>query len=164
MRWRIPLLLLPLLVSGCWYSTTSRTAKGIKTVAVPFFTNQTTEPNLEISVTERIIQNLVEDNTLKVVDEDAADAVLEGDIVEFRNEPFSFNQQLDAEEYHVEVIVMVTLFNRQLNEPIWDEQRIKGDGPYFLDLAEEGLKFEDALEEAIEEITDQIINLTVQDW
>jgi len=165
LRRAIPLLmLLPPILSGCWYSTTSRTAKGIKSISVPFFENTTTEPSLEISVTEKIIENLVDDNTLKVVDPDEADAILEGNIVEFRNVPFSFNMDLDAEEYHVELRVQVSLFSRRLNEPIWENKTIKGDGSYFLEVSEAGLTYEDALAEAIEEITDQILNLTVQDW
>ena len=51
------------LAMACGYSTTSRTAKDIRTIYVPFFENKTSEPNLEISVTERVIQNLVTDNT-----------------------------------------------------------------------------------------------------
>jgi len=157
-------VLVALLAGGCWYRTTSRTAKGIKSIAVPFFENRTSEPNLEITVTERIIDNLVEDNTLKVVDEDRADAVLEGSIVEFANTPFSFNQELNAEEYHVVITVELSLFNRKLNEPIWEKKRIRGDGAYFLESAQEGFTYENALEEAIKEITDQILNLTVQEW
>jgi outer membrane lipopolysaccharide assembly protein LptE/RlpB len=152
-------------VSGCgYYGTSSRTAKGIKSVAVPFFVNRTAEPNLEITVTERVIDNLVTDNTLKVEDEDRADAVLEGTIVSFQNAPFSFNRELNAEEYHIVITVEATLFNRTLNEPIWEKQTIKGDGSYFLDSTEEGRRYEDALAQAIKEITDRILNLTVQDW
>lgn len=164
MKRRFPLLIIPLIVFGCAYSTTSRTAKGIESVAVPFFANQTTEPNLEISVTERIIENLVEDNTLSVVDEKRADAVLEGVILNFSNVPFSFNRDLNAEEYRVVITVELSLFNRKLNEPIWAKRTIRGDGSYFLDVTEEGFRYDDALEEAIKEITDQILNLTVQDW
>jgi hypothetical protein len=151
--------------SGCgYYGTSSRTAKGIKSVAVPFFENRTAEPNLEIIVTERVIDNLVADNTLSVEDESGADAVLEGVIVSFKNEPFSFNRELNAEEYHVVVSVEASLFNRTLNEPIWEKQTIRGDGSYFVDSSEEGRRYEDALAEAIKEITDRILNLTVQDW
>ncbi|MFH1755132.1 MAG: LptE family protein, partial [Candidatus Latescibacterota bacterium] len=153
-----------LCVAACGYSTSSHTAKDIKSVAVPFFSNLTTEPNLEISVTEMIIDNLVSDNTLKVMNEDNADAILEGDIVTFTNTPFSFNQDLNAEEYRVVLIVKVKLYNRRLNEAIWQDQRITGDGAYFVDASESGLTYEDALEEAIKEITEQILNLTVQDW
>jgi hypothetical protein len=161
---RFTLLVICLIPFGCAYSTTSRTAKGIKTIAVPFFANNTAEPNLELRVTELIIDNLVRDNTLKVVDETEADALLDGTIVEFRNLPFSFNQDLNAEEYHVIVTVQVSLFNRRLNEPIWERKTIKGDGSYFLDVPTPGLAFDDAVNEAISEITERILNLTVQDW
>jgi outer membrane lipopolysaccharide assembly protein LptE/RlpB len=152
------------LVAGCGYSTTSRTAKDIKTIYVPFFENRTPEPNLEISVTERIIQNLVNDNTLKVVPENAADAVLDGQITDFKNQPFSFNQNLNAEEYHVVVTVVVTLFNRRTNEPIWENRNFVGDGSYFVEQVENGRTFDEAVEESIREITERILNLTVQDW
>ena len=148
---------------GCgYYSTTPTTAKGIKTVAVPFFENRTTEPGLEILVTELIVRELVDDNTLKVVSEQEADAVLDGSIVEYFNIPFSFNRDLNAEEYHVVITVDVTLFNRRLNEPIWKNERIKGDGSYFIDIP--SASFENAQAEAVKEITDRILNLTVQDW
>lgn len=152
------------LAAGCGYSTSSRTAKDIKSIAVPFFANQTSEPALEITVTESIIQNLVEDNTLKVVDEDDADAVLRGEIVEFENRPFSFNAELRAEEYHVVIKVKAELFNRRLDEEVWKERTFKGDGSYFLDVPDTDTTFDDAVEEAIKEITEQILNLTVQDW
>jgi hypothetical protein len=164
LRVKLILLLLPFCFAACWYSTSGRTAKDIKSIAVPFFNNLTTEPDLEISVTERIINNLIDDNTLKVVDEDNADSVLEGDIVEFTNTPFSFNLDLNADEYRVVLVVKVSLHNRKLNEPIWQDQRITGDAAYFIDVGEAGLTYEDALEESIQEITEQILNLTVQDW
>lgn len=164
MKW-VWLLVLGAMAGGCaYYSTTSRTAAGIKSIAVPFFENQTPEPNLEISVTEQIIDNLLADNTLDVVDESRADALLEGSIVAFQNIPFSFNRDLNAEEYHVIVTVEVTLFNRAANEPIWGVKTIRGDGSYFLDESVNGVTFDDALEEAVKEITERILNLTVQDW
>ena len=152
-------------LSGCgYYGTSSRTAKDIKSISVPFFENRTSEPNLEIIVTERVIDNLVADNTLSVEDESGADAVLEGAIVSFKNEPFSFNRDLNAEEYHVVVSVEASLRKRESDEPLWEKQIIRGDGSYFVDSTEEGRTYEDALAEAIKEITDRILNLTVQDW
>src|SRR5882672_12073470 len=124
-------VLLALVLAGCGYGTNTRTAKDIKTIYVPFFENKTAEPNLEIKVTEQIIQNLINDNTLKVVSENGADAVLDGEIVDFKNQPFSFNQSLNAEEYHVVITVVCTLFNRRTNEPIWEKRNFVGDGSYF---------------------------------
>jgi hypothetical protein len=131
---------------------------------VPFFDNRTAEPNLELRVTEMIINNLVADNTLKGVDESQADALLDGTIVQFRNLPFSFDRELNAQEYQVIITVNVTLFNRRLNEPIWENVTIKGDGSYFIDVPTPGLALDDAIAESIFEITERILNLTVQDW
>lgn len=157
-------VLILLLLGGCGYSFNSRTAKDIKSIAVPFFVNRTPEPNLEIQVTELVIESLIRDNTLKVVQERDADAVLEGVIVGFENRPFSFNSELNAEEYHVVVRVEASLFSRAANAPIWEKKVFKGDGSYFVDAAVEGLSFEEARQEAVFEITEQILNLTVQDW
>jgi len=156
-------LLLAVLFAACGYSTTSRTAKDIKSIHVPFFDNQTSEPNLEITVTESVIFNLIEDNTLRVADEGDADAVLDGAIIEFQNRPFSFNVELNAEEYRVVVRVRVTLYNRRSNEPIWSDRVIVGDGSYFIDQPDANT-FNDAVAESIREITERILNLTVQDW
>jgi len=165
MIWRYLTLIVLLSLIGCgYYSTKPLTPKDIKSVAVPFVENRTSEPNLEIIVTEIIVNSLVEDNTLAVEDESQADAILEAVIVSFRNLPFSFNRELNAEEYHVTISVEATLFNRVLKKPIWDKKVIKGDGSYFLDSTEPGFTYEDALAESIEEITDRIINLTVQGW
>lgn len=166
---RLPALIVlavALTAGGCgYYSTSSRTAKDIKSIAVPFFINQTTQPDLEITVTEQIIDNLVADNTLSVRDEDYADAVLNGEIIEFVNVPFSFNNELNAQEYNVVVKVKVSLFNRRKNEPIWSDMIISGDGSYFVDAVDEPEKtFDGAVAESIREITERILNLTTQDW
>lgn len=153
------------LLAGCGYSTTSRTArKDVQTIYVPFFENKTSEPNLEIKVTERIIQFLVDDNTLKVVQESAADAVLDGQITEFRNQPFSFNDNLNAEEYHVVIKVVATLFNRRTNQPIWENRNFTGDGSYFVESVPGGRTYNEAVDESLKEITDRILNITVEDW
>lgn len=156
---------LALFVLACGnYSTTSRTAKDIKSIHVPFFENQTPEPNLEITVTERIIQDLIDDNTLKVVSEDRADAILRGRITSFQNNPFSFNPDLGAEEYHVVIRVRVSLIKRETGDPIWADRDFSGDGSYFLEQVGNANTLEDAIDEAINEITERILNLTVQDW
>ena len=165
MRWACWLVILAVAGGGCgYYSTTSRTAKDIKSIYVPFFSNETSEPNLEITVTETIIQNLIDDNTLKVQGEDGADAALEGSIVEFSNRPFSFNNDLNAEEYRVNVRVVVSLYNRSTREAIWKNRSITGNASYFVEAVEDGNTFDEAVAEAITMITERILNLTVQDW
>ena len=152
-----------LLIVACGYGTKTRTAKDIKSIYVPFFQNRTSEPQLEITFTDGIIQSLVNDNTLKVVPENGADATLDGEIVNFKDQPFSFNESLNADEYHLVITVACTLFNRRTNEPIWQHQQFVGTGSYFLE-GNSGRTRADAMDQAIQEIRDRILNLTVQDW
>ena len=150
---------------GCgYYGTTSRTAKNIKSVYVPFFTNETTEPGLDISVTENIINDLIDDNTLKVVGEEDADAILEGRVVRFVNRPFSFDIDLNAQEYRVIIHVKVSLLRRGGGEPIWKNKSITGESFYFVEPIEGENTFEDARQQATHIITERILGLTVQDW
>ena len=158
-------LLLVVLVVGCgYYGTTSRTAKDIKSIYVPFFINETSEPDLDIVVTEGIINDLIDDNTLKVVGEGASDAVLEGLITRFVNRPFSFDNDLLAQEYRVIIHVKVSLFRSGGGEAIWEGRTIQGESSYFVEPIEGENTFTDAKEQAVHVITERILSLTVQDW
>jgi hypothetical protein len=64
----------------------------------------------------------------------------------------------------VVVTVVATLFNRRTNEPIWEKRNFVGDGSYFVEEVENGRTFDDAVEESVREITERILNITVQDW
>ncbi len=153
------------MTAGCGaYSTRSRTARDIRTVAVPFFENATDEPDLEIAVTEGIVRSLIDDNTLKVVDEDRADAVLEGRIVRFENRAYSFDPDLNAQEYRVFIEISATLYNRRTSKPIFEKKRFSGSATYFVEPIEGQNTFEDAKKQVIDLITDRILSLTVQDW
>lgn len=153
------------LVLACgYYSTTSRTAKDIKTIFVPFFANETSEPNIEITVTESIINNLVDDNTLKVVDEERADAILDGRIAAFVNKPFSFDAALNAQEYRVVIRVVVTLYRGRTSETIWKDRSITGESTYFVEPIEGENDFDTAVSQSVHTITERILSLTVQDW
>ena len=157
--------LIALVLTACGhYGTTSRTAKDIKSVYVPFFSNETTQPDLDIQVTESIIDDLIDDNTLKVVGEDQADAILQGRIVAFANEPFSFDLDLDAQEYRVLIRVNASLYKRRTNEPIWENTIINGVSTYFVEPVEGENDFDAAVDQAVFTISERILNLTVQDW
>ena len=151
--------------AGCgYYSTTSRTAKDIKSIYVPFFSNETTQPDLDIQVTESIVDDLVDDNTLSVVNEDQADAILQGRIVAFENRPFSFDLELNAQEYRVLVRVVASLYKRRTNEPIWENKTITGVSTYFVEPVEGENDFDTAVDIAVFTISERILSLTVQDW
>jgi hypothetical protein len=153
-----------LLFSACGlYSTSGRTAGNIKKIAVPYLTNETAEPQIEIDITQNIIDGLVKDNTLKVVPEGEADAILEGKIIAYSNIPFTYNTELQADQYRLVIGLVVSLFNPKENTYIWTDKRIDAYSDYYLETVTERT-YAKALEEVYKEIVDAILSNTVQEW
>jgi Lipopolysaccharide-assembly len=167
MRWRwISCAATAVLVatSACGpYRTSGRTAGDIQKIAVPYIKNQTAEPEIEIEITQNVINGLVKDNTLKVVPEEDADAVLEGTVVAYTNIPFTFNTELQADQYRLVIELIVSLFNPKDNMYIWKDKKIQAHSDYYLETTTERT-YDKALEEVYKEIVDGILNNTVQEW
>ena len=155
------------LTSCGYYGTTSRTAGDIKDINVPYFGNETPEPNIEIDITQRIIDGIINDNTLKVVSSEDAEAILEGTIIEYRNEPFTFSknnmEDVQAEQYRLIIGLRVSLFDQIKNEYVWKNKTIKAHGDYYLESSEEQ-NYEKALENIYTDLVNSILANTVQDW
>lgn len=164
---RAGLIAAAIVAAGCGvYRTTSRTAGDIRRIAVPYFSNATAEPEIEIEITDRIIEGIVRDNTLRVVDETEADALLEGTVVEYRNIPFTFARgetQIQAEQYRLFVGIRVSLFDKGKNAYLYEDRTIKAQGDYYLETNVDQ-NYENALEEVYRDLVEGILAATVQDW
>lgn len=164
----ISVLLVAAGAASCgYYSTTSRTAGDIKSIGVPYFDNETPEPNIEIDITQRIIDGIINDNTLKVVSDEEADAILEGVITEYRNDPFTFAEtstsDVQAEQYRLVIGLRISLFDRSKNAYVWEGKRIQAHGDYYLETSVQQ-NYESALENVYTDLVDGILSNTVQDW
>ena len=115
-----------------YYSTKGRTAGDIKKIAVPNLANQTAEPDIEIAITDNLRAGLIKDNTLKVVAEAEADAVLEATVVDYRNLPYTFNTELQADQYRLVIALVASLFNPKDNTYVWKDRRIEAHSDYYL--------------------------------
>jgi len=152
------------LVAGCGvYSTKpGRLREGLETIAVPIFENRTTEPGIEIQLTDTITEELIRDRTLRIVDENEADSLLLGTIRRFRFGEAFFGADRAAEEYTVEIAVEVTIVDRAGGEPIVGPRTIRGEGNYFIDEGPEGEA--EARDQASEQIVEGILGLVVEEW
>ena len=160
------IFVLSIAISCGYYSTSGRTAGDIKKIAVPYFKNETPEPDIEIEITQKIIDGLIKDNTLKVVSEDEADAILEGTVIEYKNVPFTFSQttgEIQADQYRLVIGLNVSLYNRKKNEYVWENRKINVHGDYYLESTAEQ-NYEKALETVYNDIVENILNATVQEW
>jgi hypothetical protein len=164
-RWSIIAVVVLLVLSpACGvYSTKGRTTGDIKRIAVPNLSNETAQPDIEIEITGNLREGLIKDNTLKVVPEGEADAVLEGTVVDYRNVPFTFNADLQAEQYRLVIGLLVSLFNPKDNSYVWKDRRIDAHSDYYLETATER-NYDKALEEVYKDLVEGILNATTQEW
>lgn len=157
------LILLAAFLGSCGYSfKPGQVREGLDTVAVAFFENRSTEPNVEVALTEVILQGLIADRTLRIAEEGVADAVLYGVIRRYTFKEAFFGEDRQAEEYRVDIEVEVQMVDRRSGETIVGPQRVKGTGSYYLEEGPEGE--EAARDQAAVMIVQAIINLVVEEW
>jgi hypothetical protein len=148
-------------VLSCGVYTFSPSALGgIKSVAIPLFDNRTTESGLRESLTDRLSQAFVDDNTLRVVPEATADAVLRGAVVSYRREAYSYSEAEVVSEYIVHVGVDVAFAEKKSGKVIWEEKGMSNWGTY--DSATE--TEDDGKERAVGKLVEDILNKTVKGW
>ena len=150
-----------LFISGCGvYSFSGSGLSGIKTIAIPVFDNQTREYGIRETLTEKIAERFVQDNTLKVVNEKIADSILQGVITKYDREAHTFDEQENIEEYIVRIWVKVTFEEKKNKKTIWKEGDLLGWGIYSAEDETEDL----GKERAIEKLAEDIVNKTVKGW
>ena len=156
------LFFLPLTIFACsYYSFSGSTLPShIKSVAVPLFTNQTTEYGIADKLTESLINALVRDNTLKVVPEGRADSVLRGSVVDYKREAYTYDENENVKEYIVRVYVTASFEDLRKKKELWREERLEGWGTYLA----QGESEAHAQERAIAKLSDDLLNKIVAGW
>lgn len=169
------LVLLFVAAASCgYYSFSGSGLKGTGSVAVPLFENQTQEYGIRESLTQKVVDAYVQDNTLKVVNEKIADSILSGTIIRYLREAHTFDESENVKEYKVRVFAKVILKEAKKKKTIWQDDNLEGWAIYSAtdETGDEGkeetlekLKTEDdAKERALERLADDIVNRTVKGW
>jgi len=84
----------------------------IKRVSVPMFKNFSTRYNLDVTLTQGVIDELVTRGKVEVTgDSENADAVLVGEISSFMVNPIGFSDQNTADRYNIMVVAKIVLRN-----------------------------------------------------
>lgn len=159
------LALLALGAAGCgvYSASKGRVADSIQRVAVRTLESTVAEPNLDVDLTEAIIDAIQADNTLKIVDEEFADSVIFGSVIGYRVREVATRPDLTVNEYQVQIAVTLTFEVIETGERIFDKRRFNGTGRYILDDPEGGNETT-ARDEATTEIVTDILAQVVEDW
>jgi outer membrane lipopolysaccharide assembly protein LptE/RlpB len=95
------------LAAGCGYSWRGNLPAHIKTVGVPVFTNRTQWPNVEAALTAAVANAFAADGRLKVVDPSQADAILEGEIINYQVVVLAYDSNANPQQYRLFVTVSI---------------------------------------------------------
>lgn len=122
-----------LIISSCGYhfaGMTSELPSHIKGIAIPILVNGTTEPLIEITVTNKIIQTFIADGRLRVLDSSKADAVLKGRITAFSLTTLSFDKNNSVLEYRVTIQCELTFEDVKDRKIIWKDSAVSQSADY----------------------------------
>lgn len=151
--------------AGCSHYSFSQSVKThISTIAVPVLTNETLEFGAEQDLTDAIIVQFTDDNTLRVVGEDSADSILRGTVAVYERPVMSYDAAGDPREYKVRVIARLTYEDLTSKETVWRED-VEGWAVYSVSGEGGGLTSEDeARAAAFEKLAQDVLGKTVQGW
>lgn len=150
------LLFLCTVLVQCGYhlrGTGSSLPNHIQKISVPMFKNQTTRYQLDLKLTQGVIDELVARGKVEIIGNvESADAVLIGEISSFVANPIAFSGEASADRYNITVVAKIVL--RDLVS-----KRIIFSNPSFIYQEEyevpEGTDFETVELEAIDKIAEK---------
>ena len=147
--------------SGCApYSFSGGRTALVASVTVPVFENQTAEFGLAEGLTKGIIDGFVQDNQIKVVGANAAEAVLTGAVVDYKRRAYTFDKTNRVSEYIVEIWVDADLTKKGAADPLWKVEKLRGFGVYEADTEDE----QKGQQRAIAKIAEDLLNRTIKNW
>jgi hypothetical protein len=147
---------------GVYSASTGRVSEDIRRVAVPYLENRTSEPNIEVELTDAIIAAIQQDNTLQVVDELNADSVLRGQVTRYQLREAFASQDLTVDEYQVQITVALTFLVKSTGKALFENKRFTGTGNYVLDDPQTDEATARAL--AAREIVSDVLAQVVEEW
>ena len=168
---------LSLALSGCGYTTRSLIAGKYKTINIAPFVNKielTLESNsnnkykvyrpmLETEVTRAVINNFLYDGNVKPVAEDIADLALKGELVEFRRDALRYTTSDDVEEYRINIVVNMSLWDKKNTALVWEEKNFTGSATYFV-TGPQAESEDQAVQGAIRDLSRRIVERVVEQW
>jgi outer membrane lipopolysaccharide assembly protein LptE/RlpB len=162
------IMLLAALLAGsaCAYRTTSRGRSLHGRVAVPFLDNRTGQPDLEVQLTEAIVEALEQDGSLDVVSPGDEDFLLQGTVTRYTEAPFSISAEGTADEYKLSIAVVVSFVDQTGQERGWRDKRITGSANFYIESSAAGAELtrEEAESRALEQIVEDILDAVFGEW
>ncbi len=137
---------------------------GIEVVHVPAFTNESSEPRLELGATQATIAQIQRDGTLTVGDLDKADVVLQVVLTDFVLAPLRYESDsaTSTSEYRMTIRANVKLV-RKTDNTVMAASAVKGETD-FVPTGDLSSAKRAALPQAEADLAHQIVKSVVEFW
>ncbi len=147
-------------ISGCGVYSFSGAGKApFDTLTIGLFANNTIEYEMGDRLTDAVVDAFIRENLVKIVDPSRAQAVMDGTIVSYRRDPYTYNEEDIVSQYAVKVSVQVKVLKSESEDIIW-EKDFYAEGVYDANTETE----EDGQARAITLLTADIVNNTTKSW
>jgi outer membrane lipopolysaccharide assembly protein LptE/RlpB len=111
--------------AGCGYSWRGNLPPHIRTVGVPVFANRTQWPNIETALTAAVANAFANDGRLRVVAPAQADAILEGEIVNYQVSVIAFDSNANPQQYRLFVTVDVRFRDARRGTMLFEQRGLQ---------------------------------------
>jgi len=130
---KITNLYLIFVLFGCaYYSMAGSIPPNIRNVSVPLFVNQTPEFELSEKLTNVIIEQISEQNIIKIVSNPNSDSIIDGEIVSVSDGPYAFNNNEQVSEYRFSIKVKAIWLDVSNDKALF-EKDFSSFGTYSID-------------------------------
>ncbi len=150
------LLLICLVLIQCGYhlqGTGSLLPEHIKKINIPMFKNRTTRFQLDLKLTQAVIDEIVARGKVEIsVDPTTADAIFVGEIISFEAVPIAFGVEATADRYNIIVVTKIDLRDLVNNKVIYSNPYHSYQYEYQVP---EGSDFESVESEALDKLAER---------
>ena len=153
-------------VAACGYSFRSPVPAHLNTVYVPTFENETREFQLTQQLTERVINEFLNESRLQLVsDEEEADLVVLGAIRDYQEEALSYDpgQEANPDVFTRRILLTVDLRlqDRVQDETLWENPSLTEWGEFNEEANEDR---EVGIDRAVDKIAEEILRHVVEEF
>jgi hypothetical protein len=152
------------IIGGCGYTVRGRLPSHIQTIGVPIFLNRTVEPDVEGLLTRAIVEAFSVNGRLRVVHPDDADAVLDGEIINYHVDSIAFDPRANVRQYRLYVTLNLRLRDVKRQAVLFEQPGFqeRADFQVVGAVADTISREEAALRVAAVQIAQTVVNLAVE--
>jgi len=143
-------------LSCCGYSTRSLLPDYMHKVHIRLFENQTFKIGLDERATNSVIEAFRSGSSLRIVDENNADIIIEGAVSDFSKDPYTYTSDQTVIEYRISVKFAVRCVDITKNDVFWEGT--------VTDWATYNTNEEEAIDEAIKKTADRLVSTILTNW